>query len=117
MSDTIVTIPEEETIKSGTVIHLPVEELGDEVLYKGHFKTVKIDRYWDSHGRKIYDEEEWPCQVLKDVDVEIINHKQMCYGDRWDWWELKINDEKWGTIEGYLARKTIIHIDAPTGHG
>ena len=58
----------EETIKSGTVIHLPVEELGDEVLYKGHFKTVKIDRYWDSHGRKIYDDEEWPCQVLKDVD-------------------------------------------------
>ena len=33
MSDTIVTIPE-ETIKTGTVIHLPVEKLGDEVLYK-----------------------------------------------------------------------------------
>lgn len=116
MNDTIVTIPEEEKPKSIT-IELPVEKLGDEILYKGHFKTVKIDRYWDSHGRKIYDDEEWPCQVLKDVDVEIINHKQTCYGSRWDWWELKINGEKWGSIEGYLARKTIIHIDAPTGHG
>lgn len=114
MSETTVTIP--ESIESHT-IKLDVVKEGDVLLYEGHFKKVKIDRYWDSHGRKIYDDEAWPCQELKDVDVKIVNHKQTCDGIRWDYWEMFIDGKSWGGIEGYHARKTVIHIDAPTGHG
>lgn len=98
-------------------IEIPTEHLGDEVLFEGDFKQVKIDVYWDSHGRKVYDDEEWTPQVLKDKHVKIINHKRMCYGDRWDLWELQIDGKKWGSIEGYRALKRVIHIDAPAGHG
>ena len=106
----------ETTEDKPIVIKLPVQHLGDEVLFEGDFKQVKIDVYWDSHGRKVYDEE-WKPQVLKDKHVKIINHKRICYGDRWDLWELQIDGKKWGSIEGYRALKRMIHIDAPAGHG
>lgn len=112
-----------ETIEIGgvpmecEVIKIPTENLGDEVLFEGDFKQVKIDIYWDSHGRKVYDDDEWKPQVLKDKHVKIINHKRLCYGDRWDLWELQIDGVKWGSIEGYRALKRVIHIDAPAGHG
>ena len=97
---------------------LPITKLDDEVLVDQFFNNIEIDRYWDSHGQKVYDKEHWPCEVLKNKHIKIINHKQICYDDiNYDNWELQINDTKWGSIEGYRVLGNLIEIDAPTGHG
>lgn len=104
-----------------TTFQLPVKQLGDEVLWEGHYKKVKMDVYWDSHGTKFYSDSH-PCREFTDADVKIVCHKRVVdWGDGntepWDNWELFVNGESQGSIEGYDAKKTIIKIDAPWGAG
>lgn len=104
-----------------TTFRLPVRQLGDEVLLEGRYKKVKMDIYWDSHGQKVYHDSH-PCMEFTDADVKIVCHGRVVdRGDGnpvpWDWWELFINGKSRGPIEGYNARKTVIHIDAPWGAG
>ena len=100
-------------------VKVPITKLGDEVILDRFFSTIQIDRYWDSHGQKVYDKEHWPCETLKDKHIKIINHKQVAYDDiNYDDWELQIDNIKWGSIEGYrILSGNHIEIDAPTGHG
>lgn len=104
-----------------TTFQLPIKELGDEVLWEGHYKKVKMDVYWDSHGQKVYHDSH-PCREFTDADVKIVCHKRVVdWGDGntepWDNWELFVNGNSEGMIEGYDAKKTIIKIDAPWGAG
>lgn len=104
-----------------TTFQLPIKQLGDEVLWEGHYKKVKMDVYWDSHGTKFYSDSH-PCREFTDADVKIVCHKRVVdWGDGntepWDNWELFVNGESQGSIEGYDAKKTIIKIDAPWGAG
>lgn len=105
-----------------TTFQLPVKQLGDEVLWEGHYKKVKMDIYWDSHGQKVYSESH-PCREFTEVDVKIVCHKRVVdWGDGsdpvpWDEWKLFVDAKSVGPIEGYNAKKTVIHIDAPWGAG
>ena len=96
---------------------IPIKKLGDEVLIERHFKKVDFDEYWDSHGNKIYSDDH-PCRKFEDVDLKIVNHKQIAYDDiNWDYWEVFINGESYGSCDGFKARKTVCHIDKPWGAG
>ncbi len=57
-------------------VKVPITKLGDEVILDRFFNTIKIDRYWDSYGQKVYDKESWPCETLKDKHIKIINQNK-----------------------------------------
>lgn len=98
-------------------IELPMKTLGEETLLKGHTKRVKIDRYYDMHGKKIYTDEE-PCEDLKgEFDFEIRCTKRECYGDRYDLWTLYLNGKKKCSIESYHLQKTQLKVSDCWGAG
>lgn len=101
-----------------TTIELPTQVHGTEVLLEGHFKKVKVDRYWDSHGRKVY-WDDCPVLTFQDVDVKIVCTYRTVSGIDWDLWTLYIDGEETCSIEGYRVspKRTSVTIDAPTGHG
>ena len=99
----------------------PIRHIGDEVLIEGHYKKVRMDVYWDNHGTKVYSDTH-PSKEFRDADVKIVCHQRIITWsegneDRDDVWELFVNGESQGTVEGYSAKKTIIDIDAPWGAG
>ena len=99
-------------------LKLPIIKGELETLLAGHYKKVKCDRYWDSHGKKIYTDH-WPQLEFKDVDVKIECQHQTCYGKPYDVWTMYINGKKEMEIEGYksLYHGSLLKVDAPTGHG
>lgn len=98
-------------------IKVPTEILGEETLLKGHTKRIKIDRYYDLHGQKIYDDDE-PCEDLKgEFDFEIKCLKRLCYGSRFDVWRLYINGKEHCGIDGYHLQKTQLKVTDCWGAG
>lgn len=113
-----VTIAEDDP--NITTYEIPTRVIGTETLWEKDVKKIKFDRYWDSHGKKVYwdDEPCWevgPCHVRIDVEHRIHFEKL-----KMDVWRMYINGkEVQGGIEGYnYSGKTgLLKIDAPFGSG
>lgn len=96
---------------------IPCREIGQEVLLDMHFKTVKLDIYWDSDEGKIYSPSH-PCQTLKDKQIKIVSRKRILWEDMEDEvWDMYVDGVLWeGTfIQGYEYKGDTIEIDAPWG--
>lgn len=45
-------------------------DTGKVLIGKEHAKRIKLDIYWDMHGKKVYDDQH-PCKIYRDVDFEV----------------------------------------------
>lgn len=98
---------------------IPCREISQEVLLDMHFKTVRLDIYWDSDEGKIYSPSH-PCQTLEDKQIKIVSRKRILWEDMEDEvWDMYIDGVLWeGTfIQGYDYVGDTIKIDAPWGAG
>jgi len=100
---------------------IPTKIVGTEVLWERDVKKIKFDRYWDSHGKKVYWEDDHPCWKCGPCHVRIDVEKRIYYEDMEDEiWRMYINGkEVKGGIQGYhyLPKSGLLKIDAPFGWG
>lgn len=99
-------------------VEIPTKVLGESVLYEGHTNKIKIDRYYDLDGEKIYDKDH-PCEMIKgDFNIKVVSTNRLMYDSiRCDIWTLYVNGEKKCTIDSYAAQKTQFKVTDVWGWG
>lgn len=98
--------------------HLKRKDLGTEILVDDDFAYVIAYRYWDSHGKKIF-ESDHPNMTWKRCHVTIEKHKYLdeSANRESESWILHVNGERIFGIQAYKLRGVNLYIDAPWGWG
>lgn len=107
-------------------ISIPVEDVGEDLLWEGDVKKVKIDSFWDAHGQKHYDNYKHPSTG---IIIGKCHAKLICKHQLWcdskipiDTWILYINGKQYKNAIDiysykYLPKSGTLKVEAPYGQG
>lgn len=62
-----------------TTFEIPTKIVGTETIWEKDVKKIKFDRYWDSHGEKVYWKDDHPCWTCGPCHVRIDAEKRIYY--------------------------------------
>ena len=117
-----------------TTYEIPTKIVGHRDLWEGDVKTCKVDIYWDSHGKKIYDDPNdsdprFPPHLsvtFKKCHVKLVAEVREYFYDSpqaytSEFWRMYVDGSEFtdGMVQGYkyLPKSGILKIDAPWGAG
>lgn len=113
-----------------TTYEIPCKVVGTNTLWEGDVKQCKVDIYWNSHGRKIYDDPnyfdpDFPPHLpvtLKNCHIKIEEEKRIYFEDmEGSYWRMYVNGAEFtgGMVQGYkyLPKSQTLKVDAPWGNG